>query len=323
MCRNIAIGIDIGGTNTVLGFVDEKGNYLLGNTIPTYPKQDAKKFVSRLVEFINEQKNKHFENDHLTGIGVAAPSANHFSGTIETPYNLNWRYVKFVDMLKDYFDLPVAITNDANAAALGELAFGNAVNMKNFIMLTLGTGLGSGIIINGSILYGKNGHAGEMGHMTVIPNGRECACGRCGCLETYVSAKGLKRTVYNMLSKYREESELRNINYNELTGEKITKAALNDDYIALKSFEYTSEILGKFMANITACFEPEAFILFGGMAEAGDLLLEPARKHFEENLLEVYKGKVAILKSKFKDGKAAVLGACSLVAHKTKFLQRR
>lgn len=319
MTKNITVGVDIGGTNTVLGFVDEKGNYLYDATIPTNSKQEAKIFISRLVESLNQIKEDKFKNDSISGIGVAAPSANYFNGTIETPSNLSWRYVKFVDMLKEYFDIPIAITNDANAAALGEMSFGNAVNMKNFIMLTLGTGLGSGIVVDGKILHGENGQAGELGHMCVIPDGRKCACGRRGCLETYVSANGLKRTVLNLISDLNEYSELSNISLNELSGEKITQAALNNDSIAKKAYDYTGRILGKFMANITACFEPEAFILFGGLAEADELLLEPSRRYLEENLLEVYKGKVSVLKSKFKNGKAAVLGASSLIVQKTKF----
>lgn len=311
----ITVGVDIGGTNTAIGFIDEYGNYLSGNVIPTKPEEDAEKFIIRLAGSIKILFRK-FENTHsLSGIGVAAPSANYFKGTIESPSNLNWGHINFVDMMKEHFDLPVAITNDANAAALGEQTFGAAKGMKNFIVITLGTGLGSGIIIDGNILYGESGLAGELGHVIVEKNGRACKCGRSGCLETYVSATGICRTAASMLGHYNDHSELRNIAFSQFTGKIINELALKGDPIAMKAFQYTGEVLGKAIATIVACFAPESIILFGGLAEAGDLLLEPARYHFEKNLLSIYSGQVQILKSSLQEGRAAVYGASSLIAN--------
>ena len=315
MKKSFKIGIDIGGTNTVFGFIDEKGEYLYGNTIATHAENNVEDFVLRLVESIKETSKKKINGSELLGIGVAAPSANYYSGIIEVPSNLNWRYVNFVDLLKEHFEIPIKITNDANAAALGEKFFGVAKDMKNFVMLTLGTGLGSGIVLDGEILHGENGQAGELGHMVVNPDGRSCSCGKSGCLETYISANGLKRTVFDLLSKFNIKSELRDISYNDLTAEKISLAANAGDPIAIKTFEFTGKVLGNFLANICSCFDPQAFILFGGIAEVGDILLKPTVKSFEDNILEVYKGKVKILKSELQNGKAAVLGASSLIAN--------
>ena len=313
MNKDIIVGIDIGGTNTVYGFVDGKSNYLFDKTIPTYPNKDISEFVLRLVGSIEESKNNFFSESILSGIGIAAPGANHLNGKIESPSNFKWKDVKLGDMLKEHFDIPIAITNDANAAALGEMFFGSAQNMKNFIMLTIGTGLGSGIVIDGKIFQGSNGHAGEMGHMNIVPNGRQCSCGNYGCLETYISVTGLRRTVFNLLSIYNEHSEMRDISFNELTGKKISELALNNDFIAKKAFDFTGEILGKALANAAACFDPEGIILFGGLLESGSLLMEPTEKYFEQNLLNVYKNKIKIIKSNLQNGKAAVLGASSLV----------
>ncbi|MDR3626517.1 MAG: ROK family protein, partial [Ignavibacteriaceae bacterium] len=234
-------------------------------------------------------------------------------GTIESPANLKWGNINLVQMMKKYFDVPVAIINDANAAALGEYTFGAAKGMKNFIVFTLGTGLGSGIFIDGHLLYGEDGHAGEIGHTTVEAMGRQCSCGRFDCLETYVSASGLKRSVFQFLSCSNEDSELRNINYNDLTGKKISELAYKNDPIALQAFDFTGEIFGRALANVVNIFNPEAIILFGGLADADDLLLSPTNKYFEKYLLKIHKGKTRILKSQIQNGNAAVLGAYSFV----------
>ncbi len=309
----IAAGIDIGGTNTVIGFIDLDDNILSEITFETKAEKGAENFVDRLVSIIKDEYTKLKDNYTLSGIGIAAPSANYLNGTIESAANLNWGNVNIVSMLKTYFDLPIALINDADAAALGEHKFGIAKGMKNFIVLTLGTGLGSGIFIEGHLLHGENGHAGELGHLVVESQGRQCSCGRYDCLETYVSAKGLKRSVFHFLSYTNTSSALREISFNELTGKKISELAQKQDPIAISAFNYTGEILGKTMANVVNLFNPEAIILYGGLAESDELLISPTNEFFEKSLLNIYKGKVRIIKSQLQNGKAAVLGACYFV----------
>lgn len=309
--EKIIIGVDIGGTNTVIGIVDFNYNLLFEDSFPTLPHNGINTFVERLVTRINEVFSIYENSYSLEGIGVAAPGVNYLSNTIESPANLNWGNVDFIEIMKNYFHTPISLINDANAAALGEQNFGNAKGMKNFIVLTLGTGLGSGIIVDGNLLYGENGFAGEIGHTIIEINGRQCNCGRNGCLETYVSATGIKKTVFNLLCQENDKSELRNLNYEDLTSKQISEFAIHNDPIALKAFDYTAEILGKAMANMVAFFDPQAIILSGGLVNADNLLLEPTYKYFEKYLLNFYKGKVQILVSGFHNGEAAVLGACS------------
>lgn len=311
--NSVIAGIDIGGTNTVLGFIDSEGQYLLGDSIPTSSHEDAEIFISRIVFKLKEILKPYKNQYNIKGIGVAAPNANYFSGTIEIPSNLKWRNVNFINILKKHIDVPAVIVNDANAAALGELYYGQAKGMKNFIEITLGTGLGSGIIIDGNLLLGVNGFAGEIGHIIVSEDGRMCNCGRTGCLETYASANGIRRTSMLLLGEMNVESEMRNIPFDQLDGKAIDILARKGDPVALRAFEFTGEILGKALANVALCYSPEAIILFGGLAEAGDLLLNPVRTHFEKNLLNIHKDKIKILKSELQDGKAAVLGAASLI----------
>jgi glucokinase len=311
--EDITIGIDIGGTNTVYGFISRSGECLFSNSIPTYPNEKVQTFINRLTEEIKSGLNGYESLYSLIGIGIAAPSANHFLGTIETPSNFKWGKVNFVTMIKKYFDVHVAITNDANAAALGEYEYGLGKGLKNFIVITLGTGLGSGIIINGDLLYSEGGLAGEFGHTIVKANGRQCSCGRLGCLETYASATGIRRTIFELISKYNQPGELGNISYSQMTGEKISELALKGDPIAVEAFNYTGEILGKALANFATSFVPEAIVLFGGLTDSGDLLLKPTRNHFEKNLLNIHKGRVKILRSSIKNGMAAVLGAACLI----------
>lgn len=316
----ITVGVDIGGTNTELGFITEEGKYVASESILTDAENnsDAISFINRLACKIKDLYKLLSDRYELKGIGIAAPSANYFNGTIESASNLSWEKVDFVNLLQSHFNIPVAIINDANAAALGEQTFGSARGINNFVILTLGTGLGSGIVVNGNLLHGKNGFAGELGHTVVETDGRKCKCGKSGCLETYISATGLRRTVFNLLCKYTEASELRGISFNDLTGEKISELALKNDLIAKQAFEITGEVLGKALANVAACFDPEAIILFGGLAESGDLLLEPTRRYFEQYLLSIYKGKINILKSGLLNGKAAVLGASRLILNEIK-----
>lgn len=316
--EKILIGIDIGGTNTAVGYLTIEGEYLYDESIETKASQNIDEFLKRLTEKINQTISER--NYDLKGIGVAAPCGNYYTGKIESPSNFCWGNVDFVNKLQSLISVPVVITNDANAAAFGEMLFGKAKGLNNFIVLTLGTGLGSGIVLNGEILLGANGLAGEIGHTSVEQLGRRCSCGKFGCLETYVSANGLRRTAYYLISQYNFESELKNYAFNEITGKIINDLALKNDIIAVKTFEYTGEILGQALANMVKIFDLEAIILFGGLVEAGDLLLKPTKKHFEEFLLEMYKNKVKIEASAFNNGKTAILGSFALIK---KHLERK
>ncbi len=309
----ISIGIDIGGTNTVLGFVDSGNNYLFEKSFATQAEKGIDNLLERLNKNIRHYSERFTGKYNIEGIGISAPGVNYLTGVIETAANLNWGRVNLSEKVKKYFDVPVVFLNDANAAALGEQQFGIAAGMKNFIVLTLGTGVGSGIVVNGQLLYGQNGLAGEVGHSIIELNGRKCHCGKRGCLETYISANGLKRTVFELLCELSDKSELRDIDYNSLTGEKITKAALNKDPVALKAFDYTADILGNALSNMVSYFNPEAIILFGGLVEADNLIMKPVQNYFEKYVLSIYRDKIKILKSGLQNGKAAVLGACSFV----------
>ena len=314
----VTLGIDIGGTNTVFGLVDESGNIKTKESIPTNSMNPAEDLFMRLFEKFNPIYNEYAEKFQIMGIGVGAPNANYYTGSVENPPNLNWGTVNLISLIQKYYDLPVAVTNDANAAALGELKFGAARGMKNFIEITLGTGLGSGIVVNGDLLYGHSGFAGEMGHTTIVSEGRKCGCGKRGCLETYVSAPGIKRTVFELLAESTEQSVLRDISYNELTSKKIYEAAKAGDKIANNAFKFTGKILGQSMADAVSYLSPEAFVLFGGLAQSRELILEPTRKHLENNLLSIFKGKVKILLSGLPEGDAAILGASALIWHELK-----
>lgn len=315
LTKEVIIGVDIGGTNTALGVVDASGQILHRALFPTRKAQNADDFIVRLADSIKKLQQKLSQGHVLRGIGIAAPTANYFRGTIEGPANLQWGEVELVKKIKSQFDLPVALTNDGNAAALGEMHYGAARDMKNFVVITLGTGLGSGIVVDGRLVYGENGLAGELGHVAIDPDGRECACGRTGCLETYVSAPGLCRTAFTLLAERIVPSELRNYSPNVLTARKVYELALMGDAIALAAFDYTGQILGQALANTVSNFSPEAIILFGGLAEAGEFLFAPTQKYFERYLLNIYRGRVRLLKSRLQNGQAAILGASLLVAN--------
>lgn len=309
----VALGIDIGGTNTAFGFVNSNGKIIAENSIATQKYSSPYNFIEGLHLAIDNSIKTIEEDVELIGIGVGAPNANHFDGTISNAANLPWEGSLFIsDILEKHYDLPVFINNDANAAAMGEMIYGSAKGMKNFIVITLGTGLGSGIVVNGDILYGHNGLAGEVGHIIVSENGRECGCGRYGCLETYVSATGIKRSVYEMLAKYNWKSVLKNIPFNKLDAKIINKAAVEGDFIAIETFKYTGTILGKALANLSAITNPEAIFILGGLAKSGELILEPTKKALEENLLHFYKNKIKLLPSGIDDN-AAILGASAMV----------
>ena len=310
---DVTLGVDIGGTNTAFGFVDKQGRSIKGSSIPTNSFEPAEKLFDRLSIQIKELYNKIKEEYNFIGIGIGAPNANYYKGTVEYPPNLSWGYVNVVEIMQKYFDVPTAITNDANAAAIGEYEFGAAKGMKDFIVITLGTGLGSGIVANGELLYGADGFAGEIGHTIYDINGRKCGCGRKGCLETYASASGIKRTIFELLCNSLEDSPLRDVSFNDLNAKMISDAALAGDKIALEAFDYTGKVLGTKLADTVAHFSPEAIILFGGLANAGNLIFDPTKKYLEENLLNIFKNKVKILPSKLTNGNTAVLGASALI----------
>ncbi|GET27303.1 ROK family protein [Prolixibacter sp. NT017] len=317
--KRVAIGIDIGGTNTVLGVVDENGDVLVKDSISTPTHGDVGKYVASLSESINElidSVHKLNADAEVMGIGIGAPNGNYYKGTIEQAANLAFKgVVPLVDLLKENFPhlKALALTNDANAAAMGEMIYGGAKGMKNFVMITLGTGLGSGIVVNGDLVYGHDGFAGEVGHTTVIPHGRVCGCGGAGHLEAYCSAPGIKRTVFELLTKYNGGSELTKYSFDELDSKKVFEAAEKGDKVALEAFEITGELLGQGLGDTVCHLSPEAIFLFGGPTAAGDLIFKPTKESMERHVLPIFRNKVEILPSKLKAGSAAIVGASALV----------
>ena len=313
---NCVIGIDIGGTNTSFGFVDRHGALICEATLATQADQPAHTLVSRLYDAIEKQRTTLPPQTGISGIGIGAPNADYHRGTVENPVNLNWgASVNLVELFRQQYDLPVAITNDANAAAIGELLFGGARGMKHAIVITLGTGLGSGFIVNGELLYGADGFAGELGHTVVDPEGRRCACGKHGCLEAYVSATGLCRTVFELLALRNDPSPLREVSFSQLTSKQVYESACEGDPVAVAAFDATSRILGMKLADAVAHTSPEAIFLSGGLAAAGDLLFTPTRRYLDEFLFSPYKGKVKLLRSELPEESGAVLGAAALAWH--------
>lgn len=309
----ITIGIDIGGTNTKIGFVDETGTVLIHTTFPSNAEESFEIFVSRLSLEIDVLKSKIEIPINILAVGIGAPNANFYTGQMEKAVNFNWgEYVPIVQTIQDLLGVPAVITNDANAAAVGEMRFGSGQGMKNFVLITLGTGLGSGIVVDGKLVHGRHGLAGEMGHIVVRPDGRKCNCGNQGCLETYASATGIKRTVFKFMADMTGTSPLRNIPFNQMTAKMITEAALEGDQLAQKSFIYTGEILGTKLADTIAYLNPEAIILSGGLTRAGALLLEPTLEYMEKYMFPVFRGRIKLLTSKLDGANTAVLGAGAL-----------
>lgn len=316
--KQIVIGIDIGGTNTAFGLVCREGKIYGEGRLSTQQYPDIEQYQDELFMAIQRLIRQSECEGEIIGVGIGAPNANYYKGTIEDAPNLPWKgVVPFVEKLKRFYPtIPIAITNDANAAALGEKMYGAAKDMDNFIVITLGTGLGSGFVINGELLLGHNGFAGELGHVIINHTGRVCGCGRKGCLETYASATGIKRTVYKLLADHMEASEFRGVSYNDLTAAMITNAALNGDPLAIEAYEYTGEQLGRALANAVLITEPEAIFLFGGLAKAGDYIFEPTKRYMEQYMLSHFRNKVKLLPSGIEEGNAAILGAAALIWNK-------
>jgi len=316
MEKNFVVGIDIGGQTSKIGVVDAMGSVLAQSVIRSdIYGDDASAFIKALAQAARECVEKSGKSGQIRGVGVGAPNGNYYTGEIALAANLEWaanKVVKFSEMLKEELGgIPVVLTNDANAAAVGEMTYGAAKGMKDFIMITLGTGVGSGIVINGNVLYGNDGFAGELGHVRVVRNnGRYCNCGRYGCLEAYCSAMGVARTAREWLDMSDEPSMLRELV--SITSKDIYEAAKQGDKMALRIFEHTGKILGEAMADFVAFSAPEAIVLFGGLARAKEFLYEPIKNALNANVLTIWKNKVDIVFSSLKESDAAILGASAL-----------
>ncbi|MCI6517985.1 MAG: ROK family protein [Prevotellaceae bacterium] len=307
------IGLDLGGTNSVFGIVDARGNIVATTAIKTQAYPDFDDYVKASVDALMPIIDTVGGIEKIKALGIGAPNGNYYNGTIEYAANLVWQgVVPIAKKFEEALGIPVIVTNDANAAAVGEFTYGVARGMKNFIMITLGTGVGSGIYINGQLVLGCDGLAGELGHLTVIPGGRTCGCGRKGCLETYCSATGVARTAREYLDKRDTPSLLRDIKPEDITSFEVYKAAVAGDELAKEIFEVTGSMLGEACANFALFCSPEAFIFMGGLTKAGDLLMKPLQKAYDEHVLSVYKGKAKLMLSGLKDSETAVLGASAL-----------
>lgn len=318
--KKVAIGVDIGGTNTAIGVVDPEGNVMVKDNIPTPSHGDINRYISDLSDAIKEQiKSAKLLNDdiQILGIGIGAPNGNYYSGTIEYAPNLSFQgVVHLVKLLRNNFPEmeALALTNDANAAAIGEMIYGGAKGMKNFVMFTLGTGVGSGVVVNGELVYGSDGFAGEIGHTVLVADGRPCGCSALGHLEAYCSAPGMKRTAFELLAYYNDNNSLlADKTYKELDSKMIYDAAVEGDKIALEVFEKTGAWLGQGLANTVHYLSPEAIFLFGGPTAAGDYIFKPTKENMEKHLLPIFKDKIQILPSLLKAGDAAIVGASALV----------
>jgi glucokinase len=312
--RPLVIGIDIGGTGTKYGIVDRDGNVLFSGEISTKKHPTIESFIDDLYLELSELIKQAGGTGRIKGIGIGAPNGNYYTGNIEYAANLVWQgIVPLAKLVEAKFKLPVVITNDANAAAIGEMTYGAAKGMKDFIMVTLGTGVGSGIVANGHLIYGHDGFAGEIGHTIVIPDGRvHEGTEKKGSLESYASATGVRLNAIEILEKSKEPSMLRKVPKDKLDSKAVYDAAIEGDKLALEIFEFTGRILGIALANAVMMTSPEAIILFGGLTKAGDLILKPTRDHMEANLIKVFQHKVKLLISHLKESHAAILGASAL-----------
>lgn len=314
MDKPYVIGMDMGGTNTVFGIVDARGTVISKSAIKTSTHTDVNLYVNDIHTELSKLIEAAGGIEKIKGIGVGAPNGNYYTGNIEFAPNLPWKgVIPFANLMADKFGIPAALTNDANAAAVGEMTYGAARGMKNFIMITLGTGVGSGIVIDGKVVYGHDGFAGELGHVTAIRNnGRLCGCSKTGCLETYASATGVARSAREILESSAKDSLLRNIPIDSITSKDVFDAAMEGDEVAKEIFNFTGKILGECLADFVAFSAPEAIVLFGGLTKSGDLILDPIKEHMEKNLLPIWRGKVKVLFSELKEADAAVLGASAL-----------
>ena len=314
MEKPYVVGIDIGGTNTVFGVVDARGTVLYSGSIKTGKYAEIEEYVTALGQGLTQIIDQVGGPEKIKGIGVGAPNGNYFNGCIEFAPNLPWKgKIPLAQLISEKVGgIPVALTNDANAAAIGEMTYGAARGMKDFIVITLGTGVGSGIVINGQLVYGHDGFAGELGHVIVRRNGRQCGCGRQGCLEAYTSATGVARTAREFMEIRKEDSILREIDPADITSKDVYYAAMKNDKLALEIFEMTGKMLGEAFADFVAFSSPEAIILFGGLTKAGDLIMDPVKRAMDANMLKVYEGKTKLLVSQLKESDAAVLGASAL-----------
>lgn len=312
--KSLVIGLDLGGTNSVFGVVDSKGEIIATTSIKTQAYPSVDQYVMESVKAVKQIAEQVGGMEKIRAMGIGAPCGNYYKGTIEHAANLVWAkgIVPLANMFINELGIPVVVTNDAKAAAMGEMKYGVAVGMNNFVELTLGTGVGSGIVANGQLIYGFDGFAGELGHMIVEPDGRPCGCGRKGCLETYCSATGVVRTAIAMLEESSEATSLRDIATDKLTSYEVYKAAMAGDAMAQEVFKQTGRRIGIACANIATFLSPEAFIFFGGLAQAGELLLRPIEEAYNENVLSLYKGKARFLMSGLDGAKAAILGASAI-----------
>jgi glucokinase len=317
--NEIAIGIDIGGTNTKYGIVNHRGEILEKGELKTDDYSTAKLFVKGLYDSLKPMMDKFKKSYHIKGVGIGAPNGNYYTGTIEYAPNLHWKgVIPLIKMVTEKFDLPASLTNDANAAAVGEMMYGAARGMKDFIMITLGTGVGSGIVANGQIIYGHDGFAGELGHTIIRPGGRKhWGTGMYGSLEAYASATGIVITAKEMLKENPDtQSLLDKYPIDKLDSKIVYECAAKGDKIASDVYRFTGQVLGEALANFVMFSSPEAIILFGGVIKAGDLILKPTKEHMEKNLLPVFQNKVKLIFSELKEADAAILGASALVWEK-------
>jgi len=315
MTKPYVLGVDIGGTNSVFGIVDARGQVVASDSIKTLKHNNFDDYVKELHDGVMRLLETNNAVDKIHGIGIGAPNANYYTGELLNAVNLPWgNKVQIAEKVSRAFGgIPVAVTNDANAAAIGEMTYGVARGMRDFIMITLGTGVGSGIVVNGQLLYGHDGFAGELGHVIMKRNnGRMCGCGRTGCLETYCSATGVARTAREFLEIRTEPSLLRNLVVEDITSKDVYDAAIAGDKLAKEIFDFTGRILGEAFADMITFSSPQAIILFGGLAKSGDLLLKPIRESLDKNIMQCFKGKTQILVSELKESDAAVLGASAL-----------
>jgi glucokinase len=315
LSNELAIGIDIGGTNTKYGLVNHRGDIIAKGDIRTDVHAEPESFIDALYEVLNPIMQQHSSEGRVKGIGIGAPNGNYYTGTIDYAPNLQWEgIVPLAKMVTQKFGLPAALTNDANAAAVGEMNYGAARGMRDFIMITLGTGVGSGIVANGQLIYGHDGFAGELGHTIIRPGGRKhWSTALDGSLEAYCSATGIVLTAKELLESSKEESLLRNYNIEQLTSKDIYDCAMKGDEIAKEVYRFTGQILGESLANFIMFSSPEAIILFGGVIKAGDLIMQPTREHMEKNLLPIFQNKVKLVFSELQEADAAILGASALV----------